>query len=61
MLNGISWGAALEADLTVSGPGTAGGTLNVVGTWQAPNHRVGDFMVTGTLGGQQVAVLVPQA
>ncbi len=61
VLNGISWGAAFEADLAVFGPGTAGGTLNVVGTWQAPDHRVGDFTVTGTLGGQQVAMLVPQA
>ena len=34
---------AFEADLAVFGPGTAGGTLNVVGTWQAPDHRVGDF------------------
>ncbi len=48
------------ADLTVSGSGTAGGTLHVVGTWQAPG-AVGNFEVTGTLGGKQVAVLVPEA
>ena len=48
------------ADLTVSGSGTAGGTLHVEGTWQAPGP-VGNFNVSGTLGGKQVAVLVPEA
>lgn len=48
------------ADLTVSGSGTAGGTLHVEGTWQAPGP-VGNFKVSGTLGGNQVAVLVPEA
>jgi pimeloyl-ACP methyl ester carboxylesterase len=58
----VTWGAALSfaADLTVSGTGTAGGTLHIEGTWEAPGP-VGDFKVSGTLGGQNVAVLVPEA
>jgi len=58
----VVWGAdlSLVADLTVSGGGTAGGTLHVEGTWQAPGP-VGNFKVSGTLGGRQVAVLVPEA
>jgi len=48
------------ADLIVSGAGTAGGNLHVGGTWQAPGP-IGNFSVTGTLGGKQVAVLVPEA
>jgi pimeloyl-ACP methyl ester carboxylesterase len=58
----VTWGAdrSFVADLTVSGSGTAGGTLHVEGTWQAPGP-VGNFKVSGTLGGKQVAVLVPEA
>jgi pimeloyl-ACP methyl ester carboxylesterase len=58
----LLWGAdlSLVADLTVAGPGTAGGTLHVVGTWQAPGP-VGSFRVSGRLGGRRVAVLVPEA
>jgi pimeloyl-ACP methyl ester carboxylesterase len=48
------------ADLTVNGAGTAGGSLHVEGTWQAPGP-VGNFKVRGKLGGKQVAVLVPEA
>jgi len=48
------------ADLTVSGTGTAGGNLHVEGTWEAPGP-VGNFTISGTLGGRQVAVLVPEA
>lgn len=51
---------AFKADLTVSGPGTAGGSLHVEGTWMAPGPA-GNFQVTGTLGGRDVAVLVPEA
>jgi hypothetical protein len=56
------WGAdrSLVADLAVSGPGTAGGTLHFVGTWEAPGP-VGNFKVGGTLGAKQVAILVPEA
>jgi hypothetical protein len=56
------WGSdlSLAADLTVSGTGTAGGTLHVEGTWHAPG-TVGKFKISGTLGGRQVAVLVPEA
>jgi len=46
--------------LTVSGTGTAGGTLHVEGTWEAPGP-VGKFKISGALGGRQVAVLVPEA
>jgi hypothetical protein len=58
----LVWGTdqSLVADLTVAGAGTAGGTLHMEGTWQAPGP-VGKFKVTGTLGGHQVGVLVPEA
>jgi pimeloyl-ACP methyl ester carboxylesterase len=58
----VTWDVdgSLVADLTVSGSGTAGGTLHVEGTWYALGP-VGDFKVSGTLGGKQVAVLVPEA
>ena len=52
--------ASFVADLTVAGPGTKGGQVHVQGTWQA-RGPVGNFSVTGTLGGQTVAVLVPEA
>jgi hypothetical protein len=48
------------AELTVSGSGTAGGTLHVEGTWQAPGPAR-NFKVSGALGGKQVAVRVPEA
>ncbi len=51
---------SLAADMTVSGKGTEGGVLHVEGTWQAPGP-VGNFKISGTLGGRQVAVLVPEA
>jgi len=51
---------SLVADLAVSGPGTAGGNLHVVGFWQSLGP-VGNFQVSGTLGGKQVAALVPEA
>ena len=63
IVNGtISWGydSSFVADLTVSGPGTAGGTLHVTGFFLSQGP-VGNFSVTGALGGKQVAVLVPEA
>ena len=64
----VTWGSdnSLVADLAVSGPGTAGGTLHVEGWWMAgiissAHGPVGNFNVSGTLGGKQVAVLVPTA
>lgn len=51
---------SFTADLTVGGSGTKGGTLRVQGKWQA-RGPVGNFKVTGTLGGKSVAVLVPEA
>jgi hypothetical protein len=62
-VNGVViWGidASFVADVSVSGAGTAGGTLHVEGTWQAPGP-VGKFRISGTLGGRNVAVLVPEA
>jgi len=58
----VIWGydTSFVADLVVSGPGTAGGNLHVAGFWQAPGP-VGNFNVSGALGGKQVAVLVPEA
>jgi pimeloyl-ACP methyl ester carboxylesterase len=58
----INWSAnpSIVADLVVSGPGTAGGTLHIDGTVQATGP-VGNLKVTGTLGGKRVAVLVPNA
>jgi len=58
----VVWGAdkSFVADLTVSGTGTAGGTLHVEGTWEAPGP-FGKFEISGTLGGRRVAVLVPEA
>lgn len=63
VVNGtVTWAADLSfiADLTVSGSGTSGGTLHIEGTWQAPG-TVGNFKVSGVLGGRHVAVLVPEA
>jgi pimeloyl-ACP methyl ester carboxylesterase len=63
MVNGtVTWGAddSLLADLTVSGPGTSGGMLHIEGAWIVIGP-VGNFNVTGTLGGKHVAVLVPEA
>ena len=51
---------SIVADLTVSGTGTSGGTLHIEGGWVLP-PPVGNFNITGTLGGKQVAVLVPEA
>jgi|GEM_PF-1996407 len=58
----IVWGAdkSVLADLKVSGPGTAGGTLHVEGSWEAPGE-VGNFRVSGSLGRKHVGVVVPEA
>jgi len=63
IVNGtIDWGydGSITADLTISGPGTAGGSLHVTGFFENPGP-VGNYSVTGTLGGKQVAALVPEA
>jgi hypothetical protein len=51
--------SSLVADLTVSGPGTNGGSLHVEGNFLAAG-AVGKFRVTGALGGRHVAVLIPE-
>jgi pimeloyl-ACP methyl ester carboxylesterase len=63
IVNGTEvWGAdnSIVADLIVTGPGTAGGTLHVDGFWLVPGP-VGEFKVSGMLGGKRFAVLVPEA
>ena len=63
VVNGtVIWGAdrSFVADLDVMESGTSGGTLHVEGGWKALG-RVGQFRMTGVLGGRQVAVLVPDA
>ena len=57
----LTWNTdrSVVADVTVSGRGTAGGTLHVGGSFQAPGP-VGAFKISGMLGGRQVAVLVPE-
>jgi pimeloyl-ACP methyl ester carboxylesterase len=59
-LLGFPGDGSFTADLAVAGMGTGGGTLHVEGKWQAQGP-VGKFKVTGTLGGNNVAVLVPEA
>jgi len=59
-LLGFPGDSSFTADLVVSGAGTQGGTLRVEGKWQA-SGPVGKFKVSGTLGGRNVAVLVPEA
>jgi pimeloyl-ACP methyl ester carboxylesterase len=58
----LVWGTdrSLVAELTVSGSGTAGGTLHIEGSFEAPGP-VGFFKVSGKIGGRLVAVLVPEA
>jgi pimeloyl-ACP methyl ester carboxylesterase len=63
IINGtINWNFAdgtTTAALTVSGTGTSDGTLQVTGFWEGFGP-VGYFQVNGTLGGKNVAVLVPE-
>ena len=58
----VVWGTnkSFVADLTVTGSGTAGGTLHVQGMWQAPGP-IDNFKISGTLGDRKVAVLIPEA
>jgi hypothetical protein len=58
----ITWASdhSVVADLTVSGVGTAGGTLHIEGAFEALGS-VGFFKISGSLGGATVAVLVPEA
>jgi pimeloyl-ACP methyl ester carboxylesterase len=62
IVNGtMTWGAdnSIVADLVLTGPGTAGGTLHITGFWEILGP-VGNFQVSGTLGGKNVALLVPE-
>ncbi|MDP9064527.1 MAG: alpha/beta hydrolase [Pseudomonadota bacterium] len=63
IVNGtLTWAAdySVVADLSISGAATAGGKLHVNGFWNAPSGPLGNFQVSGTLGGKKVAVLVPE-
>ena len=63
MVNGtVLWRTDLSfvADVTVTGPGTAGGSLHIEGAFQLPGP-VGTFKISGKLGGREVAALVPEA
>jgi pimeloyl-ACP methyl ester carboxylesterase len=63
VVNGtIVWNApdgSTTAVLAISGPATAGGNLQVSGYWEGYGP-VGYFQVSGTLGGKNVTVLVPE-
>lgn len=58
----LKWGARrlLDADLSLSGSGTQGGTIRVRGTFELPG-RVRNFKISGKLGGKNVSLLVPEA
>lgn len=63
IVNGtLTWAAdySIVADLVVTESGTAGGNLHVTGFWETPSGPLGNFQVSGTLGGKNVAVLVPE-
>jgi pimeloyl-ACP methyl ester carboxylesterase len=51
---------SLVGDFTVSGAGTAGGTIHVSGFWLVPGP-ITNLSISGMLGGKQVAVLIPNA
>jgi len=57
----LVWGTdrSFVGNLTVSGSGSAGGTLQIQGTFEAPGP-VGNFKISGMLGGRKVAALVPE-
>jgi hypothetical protein len=48
------------SDVTVTGSGTTGGNLHVEGAFELPGP-VGNFNISGKLGGREVAALVPEA
>jgi pimeloyl-ACP methyl ester carboxylesterase len=50
---------ALDATITVDGPGAEDGTLHVTGVWFATGHEATRLRITGTLGGRSVALRVP--
>jgi hypothetical protein len=64
IVNGtVTWASgsdmSLVADLAVTGSGTAEGALHIDGAFEAAGP-VGNFKISGVLGGRQVAVLVPE-
>jgi pimeloyl-ACP methyl ester carboxylesterase len=62
VVNGtVVWGNdySVVGDLVVSGAGTSGGSLHVTGFWQV-GGPLGNFQISGRLGGKNVALLVPE-
>jgi hypothetical protein len=51
---------SVSANLSVTLSGGTTGTLNVTGAFLKPGP-VGNFSVTGSIGGRQIAALVPEA
>jgi len=60
----VTWNSgsdlSLTADVRVKGAGTAGGILYVSGAFQAPGP-VGNYKVSGQLGGKRVGLLIPES
>jgi pimeloyl-ACP methyl ester carboxylesterase len=50
---------SVDATITVSGPGTEDGTLEVTGVWFATLHEATVLEVNGKLGGRSVSLRVP--
>jgi pimeloyl-ACP methyl ester carboxylesterase len=50
----------LTADVSVKGSGTTGGILHLSGAFQAPGP-VGNYKVSGQLGGKRVGLLIPES
>jgi pimeloyl-ACP methyl ester carboxylesterase len=62
VVNGtVIWGAdnSVVGDLVISGSGTSGGSLHVTGFWLV-GGPLGNFQISGRLGGKNVALLVPE-
>jgi len=62
LVNGtVVWGAdnSVVGDLVVSGAGTSGGSLHVTGFWLV-GGPLGNFQISGRLGGKNVALVVPE-
>ena len=58
----VKWNSdmSLTADVSVKGAGTAEGFLHVSGTFQAPGP-VGNYRVSGQLGGKRVGLAIPES
>jgi hypothetical protein len=50
---------AIDATVTVDGPGDSDGELRVTGAWFTVSHETTVLEVTGALGGRGVVLRVP--